>query len=125
MVYSEEQMIEMTMEIDAIVDLMKAVEAILEEEKKGTNIVPIGNVVYVDLFILPEFQRLRNAKLHFPQVLAVYHDWAERTYNLAMRNRGRLKKGKLRKLVESCLAQVQTIQVLFQQTPPPQPTHFG
>lgn len=117
--FTEEEMVEMTMEIDAIVDLMKAVEKILEEEKAGTNITSISNVIYVDFFILPELERLKNARLKLPQILAVYHDWAHRTYNLAMNNRGRLKKGKLRNHVEKSLAQVQTIQGLFVRTPPP------
>lgn len=116
--YSEEQLIEMSMEVDAIVDLMKATKGILDEEKKNGD-TPGDNVVYVDFFIQSELPRLQKARLNFPQVLAVYHDWAERTYHFALANRGRLKKGKLRNLVEDCLGQVQTIQALFLQSPPP------
>jgi len=111
--YTEQQMVEMTMEIDAIVDLMNATERILNEEKSGGNTMPLGNIVHVDFFILPEFKRLAKAKLKLPQILAVYHDWAERTYMLAVKNRGRLQRGKLRKYIESSLAQVQTLQKLL------------
>lgn len=111
-------MVEMTMELDAIVDFMNATQKILDEEKEGTNVVPINNVVHVDFFIVPEFEKLMKMRLQLPQVLAVYHDWADRTYALAMKNRGRLQRGKIRRYIEKCLAQVATIQRLFPNGPP-------
>lgn len=113
MLYSDDQMVEMTLEIEAVADLLKAIEKILEEEKEGTNISAIGNVIYTDFGILAEFERLREARLKLPQVIAVYHDWAERTYMLCVKNRGRLQKGKLRRYIEQCFGQVLTIKKLF------------
>ena len=98
------------MELDSIVDLMNATREILDKEKEDTNVIPITNLVHVDFFIVAEFERLRKARLKLPQILAVYHDWAERTYTLASKNRGRLRRGKLRRYIETCLAQVSTIQ---------------
>lgn len=106
-------MSEMAMELDAIGDLANAISNILEEEKAGTSFSPTDNVVHVDFSILSEFDRLKNSRLKLPQVLAVYHDWAERTYMLCQKNRGRLRNGSLRHYIDSCILQIGTIERIF------------
>lgn len=111
--FNEKEMSEMAMELDAIGDLANAISNILEEEKTGTSISPVDNVVHVDFSILSEFEKLKDSRLKLPQVLAVYHDWAERTYMLCQKNRGRLQGGRLRQYIDNCILQIGTIERIF------------
>jgi hypothetical protein len=119
---TEDLMSELTMEYDSILELAEATRAILADESKGRNIEKPSSIVYIDFSMPNEFVKLGSIKMKLPQILAIYHDWASRTYDLAYENKGRLKKGKLREYIEKCLLQVQTLQGLFNQNQPPKPT---
>ena len=112
MTYTDKQMTELTMEIDAISDLIQASETILFKELKG-DIKSKNRVYNVDFSMPAEFERIKNSKLKLPEILSIYHDWAYRTYMLCIKNRGKLKSGPMRKIILERLEMVKTINVIF------------
>lgn len=112
MLYSDEDLAQMSKEAEAVGDLLNAIERLLEEEAQG-SIQPPKNVIHVDFRIKTEFTKImtknRNTRLELPVVLKRYHDWAERTYLLALKNSGRLRKGKLREHIAEARDIVATI----------------
>jgi len=109
--YSDEDLLMMSKEAEAIGDLLRATDKILlkEEKGEGRQVGEDNNVVYVDFGIAQEFKKLETTPMKIGQVLELYHNWAERVFLLAMQNSGRLKKGKLREHVAKTLAIVATI----------------
>lgn len=110
--YTDEELIAMGKEAEAIGELLQAADDILVKEEKGEGKKKSEeneNVVYVDFGIAQEFKRLETTPMRIGKVLELYHNWAERVYLLACKNSGRLKKGKLRDHVVSTLTIATTI----------------
>ena len=105
-------MTSLTMEIEAINDLIQATESILFKELRGD--IKSKNHVYNIDFAMPfEFSKIKNKKLKLPAILELYHDWARRAYMMCVQNRGKLKNGPMRQIALERLEQVKTISLLF------------
>jgi hypothetical protein len=113
-VYTNDQVEEMAKEAEAVAELYKAVDAILHPDTNRTDKeecdVADENVIYVDFGLKREFEKAQTMPLKLPQLIAVYHDWAFRSFLLAKANQTRLKNKKVREMVELNHAIVGTIQ---------------
>lgn len=95
--YTDEDLLAMSKEAEAVGDLLNAIERFLEDEEKGSVQVP-KDVIHVDFKIKTEFTKVmtKHRRIALIDILKHYHDWAERAYLLCLKNGGRLQKGKLR-----------------------------
>lgn len=112
MLFSNEQMEEMSKEAEAIAELLKATEEILKQtakSKKTRKPIEGDNIIHVDFSLKREFEKAQKLPLKLPQVLAIYHDWAFRTHQLAQINVNRLNNKAVRKMVELNYGIVHTI----------------
>lgn len=109
--YTDADLLSMSKEAEAINDLLRATDKILNEEKKSEEKKhdKDDNVLYVDFAIAEEFKKLETTPMKMKEVLSLYHNWAERLFLIVMENRGHLKRGKLRDHVEKTLDLVATI----------------
>lgn len=111
--FTENQVEEMSKEAEAIAELHNATSAILHVEKENIKqkkpTTSDSNVIYVDFKLKQEYEKAKTIPLKLPQILAIYHDWAFRTYELAQANRNHLKNKHILKMVELNHAIVDTI----------------
>lgn len=102
--FTESQVEEMSKEAEAIAELHNATATILRVEKeniKQKKYAPSeNNIIHVDFRLRQEYEKAKSIPLKLPQVLAIYHDWAFRTYELAQSNRGHLKNKHVLKMIE-------------------------
>lgn len=112
MLYSDEQAEEMSKEAKAIAKLLQATENILKQTKKSRkNKKKNGNdnIIHVDFSLKREFEKAQKLTLKLPQILAVYHDWAFRTHQLAQVNADKMNNKAICEMVELNYEIVNTI----------------
>jgi hypothetical protein len=116
--YTDEDLEAMSREAEAVGDLLNAIDRYLENEKKGSKDTP-SNVIYVDFKIKNEFTRIMSshAQRSLMDILSKYHDWAERTFLLCLKNGGRLDKGLIREYVVEARDIVATITKILPMAP--------
>lgn len=102
--FTDNQVEEMSKEAEAIAELHNATAAILHLEKENIKqkkyVASDSNVIRVDFSLRQEYEKAKAIPLKLPQVLAIYHDWAFRTYELAQSNKGHLKNKHVLKMIE-------------------------
>lgn len=98
--YTEEDLLAMNKEVEAVGTLINAIDNYLADEEKRPDHT-LTNVVHVDFRIKNEFQTimLSHDKYTLLEILQKYHEWAERVFVLCMNNTGKLDRGLVRKHV--------------------------
>ncbi len=96
-------------EVEIIGNFTKAIDNALDLRADSILDFEKSNVVYVDFKILNEFKTLVKNPTELVKIIEIYHDWAARTFNLAIKNAGRLKKGKLREHIIQAREIISTI----------------
>lgn len=115
MTFPDKHSEELSKEIDSIMVLLRAIKETLKAartEKEFPN-DDEQNVVYVDFALKKEFEKAQTIPLKPSQIVAVYHDWAYRTYELIQANIHNLNNKAVREMVELNYAIVNTIENLL------------
>lgn len=92
--YTDEDLVAMSKEAEAVGDLLNAIDAYLADEEKRPDRT-LTNVIYVDFKIKTEFTEIMTShkNVSLLDILKKYHDWAERTFLMCIKNTGKLDKG--------------------------------